>query len=170
MSKMAEVAMATHTDPYLHKTLTLAKLYALMGSTQDEFNADLEARAFTDTTLTKKLTREQFDLVNKANSSTMGLKGKASDESDQDIYDETAILCTAVNTRLAAIAIAAHPDQWDISVLENQINMTNAVANRLFNWYYSHMGQCLTSINMTASQVKNKYNTTTVFSDITPEV
>lgn len=161
MSKTADVAMAAHTDPYLHKVFTLAKLHVLMGSTRDEFNADLKARAFTDTTPTKKLTREQFDLVNKANS-TVRLEGTASDESDQDIYDETAMLCTAVNTRLAAIANAAHPDQWDISVPENQIKMVNAAANGLFNWYYSHMGQFLTSVNMTSSQVKNSYNTTTI--------
>ncbi|OOQ91432.1 hypothetical protein PEBR_00639 [Penicillium brasilianum] len=132
MSQTAEVAMATHTDPYLHRIFTLAKLHALMGSTRDEFNADLEARAFTDTTPTKKLTREQFDLVNKANS-TVRLEGTASDESDQDIYDETAMLRTAVSTRVAAIAISAHPDQWDISVPENQIKIRNAVANKLFN-------------------------------------
>ncbi|CEO58432.1 hypothetical protein PMG11_03156 [Penicillium brasilianum] len=132
MSKTAEVAMVTHTDPYLHKTFTLAKLHALMGSTRDEFNADLEARTFTDTTPTKKLTREQFDLVNKANS-TVRLEGTASDESDQDIYDETAMLCTAVSTRVAAIAISAHPDQWDISVPECQIKIRKAVAKKLYN-------------------------------------
>lgn len=45
---------------------------------------------------------------------------------------------------------------------DNQIKMVNTAANGLFNWYYSHMGAFLTSINMSTTQLKNTYNTTTI--------
>jgi hypothetical protein len=157
----SDSAVAAHSDTYMDKVLALAHVHALLGSTRDEFNADLKARAIADTAETKKLTKPQYDLINSANAS-IRLEGSSTEQTDQEIYDETAMLCDAVNTRLAAIANSAHPDQWDISIADNQIKMVNAAANGIFNWYYSHMGAYLTSINMSTTQTNNTYDTTTI--------
>jgi replicative DNA helicase len=84
---------------YMDKVLALAHLHVLLGSTKEAFNADLKSRGVADTATTKKLTKDQFDIVNKGNAA-IRLEGTATDEGDQQIYDETAMLCTAVNTRL----------------------------------------------------------------------
>lgn len=153
--------MLAHTDSYMGKVLTLAKLHALLGSSRKEFNDHLASLNIKDEAETKKLTKPQFDLINSANA-TVQLQGSKTDLDDQTIFDETSMLCTAVNTRLAAIANAAHPEMWDVSVPDNQIKMINQAANGLFNWYYSHMGQFLTSINMSTSQMNNSYSTTSI--------
>jgi beta-lactamase class A len=94
-----DTAIAAHTDMYMDKVLALAHLHVLLGSTKEAFNADLKSRGIADTATTKKLTKDQFDIVNKGNAA-IRLEGTATDEGDQQIYDETAMLCTAVNTRL----------------------------------------------------------------------
>lgn len=155
---------ATHlikNDTYWNKVLALAKMHAVMGSTRKQFNADLKQRNLTDDTPTKKLTKDQFDYTAKT-TATVQLTGKDSAEDDQTIYDESAMLFTAVNTRLGAIANAAHPDPWDVSKPEVRLQMLNYLANNMFNFYYQKLGSFETSVNMSTQNMSEKYNTATI--------
>ena len=149
------------SDPYLEKILALAHLHALLGSSRAQFNADLEARNIQDDTPTKQLSKDQFDLINKSNV-TIQLKGTDSAESDQTIFNETAMLATAVNTRLASVNYAKNPDGYDITKPEDQLRMINDSANGLFNFYNDKMGQFETTKSMSTTQTSNSYSTASI--------
>ncbi|KAL2877588.1 hypothetical protein SGCOL_007114 [Colletotrichum sp. CLE4] len=154
-------AMIGHTDTYLEKFFALAHVHALLGSTVQEFEADLARRAIPDDTELSKLSPEQFKEINNANA-TVRLQGNKTSFDDQDIYDKTAFLACVVNARLAAAAKAQHPEQYDITKPEERMAMTNAAANGLFNKYYNGMGSFEATKSMTNSSVKKRYSSASV--------
>ncbi|KFH40786.1 hypothetical protein ACRE_085210 [Hapsidospora chrysogenum ATCC 11550] len=153
--------MTAHTDSYLHKVLTLAKVHALLGSTRAEFNQALAASKVRDTVESEKLTKDQFKAANEANA-TVQLKGDKSVPGDQDIFDQTAMLACGVNSRLAAVAKAKHPDLYDVSTADGQLDMINDSANGLFNWYHTNMGAYLNTVSMSSETLKHRYDTATI--------
>jgi hypothetical protein len=149
-------------DTYLQKVSILAKFHSLMGNTSEDFEHDLKYRGVQDTKPVTPLTKDEFKLIDNS-VSTIRLMGSDTTESDQQIYDETAMLCSAINARQAAIAKAQHPDDWDISTPANQLKIINTAANALFNTYNSPaLAPFLTSVNIASSNVNNSYKTVTV--------
>ncbi|KAJ0381980.1 hypothetical protein COL922a_013473 [Colletotrichum nupharicola] len=156
--------MSGRIDTYLEKLFALAHVHALLGSTVQEFEADLARRAIPDDTELSKLSQEEFNQVNNANT-TVRLKGNKPESDDQDIYDKTAFLACVINARLAAAAKAQHPEQYDITKPEERLAMTNAAANGVFNKYYNGMGSCEATKSMTNSTIRKTYFSASVKMD-----
>ena len=148
-------------DEYMKKVLALAHLHALLGSTREKFNSDLKARGIKDTAPLTKLSQEEFKAINDA-TPRVRLQGSATSQSDQQIYDESAMLSTAVNARLAAQAKNQHPEDWDITNADNQIKVINMSANNMFNFYLKQMGPFETSTSMSSQTQHNTYSTATI--------
>ncbi|KAL8989290.1 MAG: hypothetical protein Q9169_008390, partial [Polycauliona sp. 2 TL-2023] len=151
-------ATVTHagSDPYLKKIFALAQLHAALGSSREVFNADIIARGIKDETPTKKLTEEQFNLINTTNTS-VHLTGTEVVDGDQDIFDQTAMLTTMVNTRITAINNKINPDSYDITKAEDQLRMINDAANGLFNTYNSLMDPFIATKNFWTEQQTHTY-------------
>ncbi|KAL8774326.1 MAG: hypothetical protein Q9209_001077 [Squamulea sp. 1 TL-2023] len=161
-SKTGPLAV-THagSDPYLKKIFALAQLRTALGSSREVFNAEIIARGIKDETPTKRLTKEQFDLINTTNTS-VHLKSTEPAGDDQDVFDQTAMLATMVNTRIAAINYEKNPDGYDITKPEDQLQMINDAANGLFNSYNSQMGPFEATKNFWSERQTHTYSTTTI--------
>ena len=72
-------------DPYLKEIFALAQLHAALGSSREVFNADIIARGIKDDTPTSQLTKDQFDLINNANTS-VHLNGTKPVDGDQESF------------------------------------------------------------------------------------
>jgi hypothetical protein len=124
--------LAMTNDIYLEKLLSLSNFHSLMGNSSNDLIYDINLRGLRDSVPSTKLSLDDFKLID--NSITnIRLLGSATEDSDQAVFDETAMLSSAISVRQAAISKNAHPDDWDITSAENQLLVTNSVANSLFN-------------------------------------
>ena len=111
----------SYGNPFLEKISTLARLHVLLGSTREVFEADITARGLKDDTPTKRLTKEQFDAVNKAIVTVKLNSDDSSTQEDQATYDHSSMLATMVNTRNAAVINKKRPDGYDVTKPEDQL-------------------------------------------------
>lgn len=159
--KVPHAAPYANSDPYLKKLFALASLHAALGSSREVFNADIIARGIKDDTPTKRLTQDQFDLINNANTSVQ-LEGTQPEISDQDIFDQTAMLATMVNTRIASINNEKNPNGYDITDAESQLRMINDAANGLFNAYNNQMSSFIVTKTYWTQQQSHTYDTASI--------